>query len=52
LRTRRVLKSPGRVAPLVAAFVLAVMLQPALTSSAGRPDHDHGFPGDGRGDLR
>jgi hypothetical protein len=52
LRTSRVLKSPGRVAPLAAAFVLAVMLQPALTSSAGRPDHDHRFPGDGTGDLR
>jgi hypothetical protein len=52
LRTSRVLKSPARVASLVTAVVLAVMAQRAVTSSAGRPDHDHPYPADGKGNLR
>jgi hypothetical protein len=52
LRASPVLKSPGRVAPMVAAIVSAVMLQPAVASSAGGPDHDRRFPADGRGNRR
>ncbi len=52
LHTCRVLKSPGRAAPLVAAIVVAVMVRPAVTSSAGGPDRDHRFPADGGGNPR